>query len=151
MLYIMDTANLDKIRHCVEFYPIDGVTTNPSIISKEHSDFPKLIKEIRSIIGEDRMFHIQVTGDTYEEIVKEATELRDYVGGNLYIKVPISKEGLKATSKLKEMGMKVTETAIFTPQQALIAAKAGADFVAPYVNRLDNIVSDGVNVVGRHR
>ena len=148
MLYIMDTANLDKIRHCVEFYPIDGVTTNPSIISKEHSDFPKLIKEIRSIIGEDRMFHIQVTGDTYEEIVKEATELRDYVGGNLYIKVPISKEGLKATSKLKEMGMKVTETAIFTPQQALIAAKAGADFVAPYVNRLDNIVSDGVNVVG---
>lgn len=148
MLYIMDTANLEKIRHCVEFYPIDGVTTNPSIISKEHSDFPKLIKSIRQIIGDERMFHIQVTGDTCEEIIKEATSLNDFVGGNLYIKIPISKEGLKATSELKKRGMKVTETAIFTQQQALIAAKAGADFVAPYVNRLDNIVSDGVNVVG---
>lgn len=148
MLYIMDTANLEKIRNCVEFYPIDGVTTNPSIISKEHSDFPKLIKEIRSIIGNDRMFHIQVTGDSYEDIVKEATALNEFVGGNLYIKVPISKEGLKATTELKRRGMKVTETAIFTQQQALIAAKAGADFVAPYVNRLDNIVSDGVTVVG---
>ena len=148
MLYIMDTANLEKIRHCVEFYPIDGVTTNPSIISKEHSDFPKLIKQIREIIGKDRMFHIQVTGDTCDEIVKEATALNDFVGGNLYIKVPISKEGLKATSELKRRGMKVTETAIFTQQQALIAAKAGANFIAPYVNRLDNIVSDGVSVVG---
>lgn len=80
MLYIMDTANLDKIRHCVKYYPIDGVTTNPSIISKEHSDFPKLIKEIRSIIGEERMFHIQVTGDSYEEIVREATDLPGLCG-----------------------------------------------------------------------
>ncbi len=143
----MDTANLEKIRNCVEYYPIDGVTTNPSIISKEHSDFPKLIKQIREIIGRDRMFHIQVTGDTYDEIIREATDLNEYVGGNLYVKVPISKEGLKATSELKRRGMKVTETAIFTQQQALIAAKAGADFVAPYVNRLDNIVSDGVTVV----
>ena len=87
----MDTANLEKIRNCVEYYPIDGVTTNPSIISKEHSDFPKLIKQIREIIGRDRMFHIQVTGDTYDEIIREATDLNEYVGGNLYIKVPISK------------------------------------------------------------
>ena len=147
MYYIIDTANLDQIRHCVEFNPIDGVTTNPSIISREQSDFPTLIKSIRNIIGPDRMFHIQVTGETCDDIVKEALALNDFIGGNLYIKIPISMEGLKATALLHKMGMKITETAIFTQQQALIAAKAGADFVAPYVNRLDNIVSDGVSVV----
>lgn len=147
MMYIIDTANLDSIRHCVEFYPVDGVTTNPTIISRENADFPKLIKDIRSIIGADRQFHIQVTGATCADIVREALAIRDFIGGNLYIKVPISAEGLKATVELKKLGLKVTETAIFTQQQALIAAKAGADFVAPYVNRLDNIVSDGVNVV----
>lgn len=148
MMYIIDTANLESIRHCVEYYPVDGVTTNPTIISRENADFPKLIKEIRNIIGEDRQFHIQVTGSTCNDIIREALAIRDFIGGNLYIKVPISAEGLKATVELKKLGLKVTETAIFTQQQALIAAKAGADFVAPYVNRLDNIVSDGVNVVG---
>ncbi len=147
MIYILDTADTKKIARCCEFYPIDGVTTNPTIISKEHEDFGKLIKEIRRIIGSDKMLHIQITASTCAEIIKEAEAIRDYVGGNLYIKIPISAEGLKATARLKKMGMKVTETAIFTQQQALIAARAGADFVAPYVNRLDNIVSDGVNVV----
>ncbi len=148
MMYIIDTANLDSIRHCVEYYPVDGVTTNPTIISRENADFPKLIKDIRGIIGADRQFHIQVTGSTSRDIIREALAIRDFIGGNLYVKVPISAEGLKATVELKKLGLKVTETAIFTQQQALIAAKAGADFVAPYVNRLDNIVSDGVNVVG---
>ena len=148
MMYIIDTANLDSIRHCVEYYPVDGVTTNPTIISRENADFPKLIKDIRSIIGADRQFHIQVTGSTSRDIIREALAIRDFIGGNLYIKVPISAEGLRATVELKKLGLKVTETAIFTQQQALIAAKAGADFVAPYVNRLDNVVSDGVNVVG---
>ncbi len=147
MLYILDTANIEKIRHCCEYFPIDGVTTNPTIISKENTDFAQLILDIRKTIGMDRMLHIQTTARKSEDIVKEAMELRDFVGGNLYIKVPISEEGLKATRRLKQIGIKVTETAIFTQQQALVAAKAGADFVAPYVNRLDNIVSDGVNVV----
>lgn len=148
MQYIVDSAHLDDIRHCVEYYPLDGVTTNPTIISKEKSDFVHLIKEIRSIIGADRMFHIQTTADTCENIVREAVALMETVGGDFYIKVPISAEGLKATRMLSRMGIKVTETAIFTPQQALIAAKAGASYIAPYVNRLDNIVSDGTHVVG---
>lgn len=147
MLYIIDTANLENIRHLTEFYPVDGVTTNPTIISREHTDFLKLIREIRGIIGEDRMFHIQVTGKTAAEMIREAHELQEFVGGNLYVKIPICEEGLKATMQLRKEGVKVTVTAIFTQQQALIAAKAGAEFVAPYVNRLDNIVSDGVNVV----
>ena len=122
MNYLIDTANLENIRHCNEFYPISGVTTNPTLISKENTDFISLIKEIRNIIGPAKALHC--------------------------IKIPICEEGLKATMMLKEMGIKVTMTAIFTPAQALMAAKAGASYVAPYVNRLDNIIEDGVNVVG---
>ena len=147
MMYIIDTANLEQIRKCIEYYPVAGVTTNPTIISREHTDFIKLIKEIREIIGPERMLHIQATSVKAEDIVTEAQLLRDAVGGEFYVKVPISPQGLKATTMLKKSGFKVTETAIFTQQQALIAALAGADFVAPYVNRLDNIVSDGVQVV----
>lgn len=148
MLYIIDSAHIEEIRKCVEFYPIDGVTTNPTIISKENTDFVELIQSIRRVIGPEKMFHIQTTASTADAIIREAIALQEVVGGNFYIKVPISPEGLKATMRLSQMGIKVTETAIFTQQQALIAAKAGASFVAPYVNRLDNIVSDGVHVAG---
>ena len=147
MQYIIDSAHLEEIRKCVEFYPVDGVTTNPTIISREKSDFIPLVKEIRSIIGPDRMLHIQTTAATADSIVKEACALQELVGGDFYLKIPISPEGLKATRILSQMGIKVTETAIFTQQQALIAAKCGASYVAPYVNRLDNIVSDGVHGV----
>lgn len=148
MLYIIDTAHVDEIKRCAEFYPIAGVTTNPTIISKEHTDFGPLVKTIRDIIGPDKMLHIQTTSSKTEDIVKEAEELKDFVGGDFYLKIPVSPEGLKATMLLKKKGIKVTMTAIFTQQQALISALAGADFVAPYVNRLDNIVSDGVHVSG---
>ncbi len=148
MLYIIDSAHIEEIRRCVEYYPVDGVTTNPTIISKEKSDFVELVKTIRSIIGPDRMLHIQTTAAQCDDIVKEAVALQELVGGDFYIKIPVSPEGLKATRILSQKGIKVTETAIFTQQQAMIAAKAGASFVAPYVNRLDNIVSDGVHVVG---
>ena len=148
MMYIIDSANLEQIRECVEYYPVAGVTTNPTIISREKTDFISLIKSIREIIGPDRMLHIQATSHNAEGIIKEAVSLQGIVGGDFYIKIPVNPEGLKATMALKKMGIKVTETAIFTQQQAMLAAIAGADFVAPYVNRLDNIVSDGVHVVG---
>ena len=147
MLYIIDSAHIELIKKCAEFYPIDGVTTNPTIISKEKTDFIKLIKEIRAIIGPDKMFHVQTTSVSCDDIVTEGLKLKDMLGDNFYLKIPVSPEGLKATMKLKEQGVGVTMTAIFTQQQALISAKAGADFVAPYINRLDNIVSDGVHVV----
>lgn len=148
MLYIIDTANLEAIKRCVEFYPIAGVTTNPTIISKEHTDFVSLVRQIRDIIGPDKMLHIQTTATDHKDIVSEAKALRALVGGEFYIKIPVSAEGLKATMELKKEGIGVTMTAIFTQQQALVAAVAGADFVAPYVNRLDNILSDGATVVG---
>lgn len=147
MKYLIDSGNLDMIRHAVEFYPVDGVTTNPSLVAKEKKDFVELIDAIRGIIGEGRMLHVQTTAKKAEGIVMEAERLKDRLGDNFYVKIPIGEEGLKATAMLKKKGIGVTMTAIFTPQQALIAAKAGADFVAPYVNRLDNITADGVQVV----
>lgn len=147
MLYILDTADLTAIKHCNEFYPLAGVTTNPSIIAKENCDFWNLVKEIRSVIGEDKMLHVQTTQKKAEKIVEEAKLLQKELEGKLYIKIPINEEGLKATMELKKLGIGVLMTAIFTPAQALMAAMAGADFVAPYVNRIDNILGDGTEVV----
>lgn len=148
MQYYIDSANLEAIRRIAEYYPLTGVTTNPTIIAREQTDFLPLIRSIREIIGPTRVFHVQTTADTAEGILKEAYLLRNAVGGNFCIKVPISQEGIKATMMLEKEEINVTVTGIFTQQQALIAAEAGADYVAPYVNRLDNIVSDGVSVVG---
>jgi len=147
LLYFIDSANLNAIKKCCEFYPVAGVTTNPTIVARENTDFKKLIFSIRDIIGDNRMLHVQTTSDNSADIVNEAKILKDLVGDNFYIKIPISPEGLKATMLCKDLGINVTMTAIFTQQQALMAACSGADFVAPYVNRLDNIVSDGVLVV----
>ncbi len=147
MLYILDTADIEAIRHCNEFYPLAGVTTNPSIIAKANTDFWALVKEIRSIIGEDKMLHVQTTQTEASKIVEEAKLLKKELGGDFYVKIPIGEEGLKATMELKKLGIGVTMTAIFTPAQALISAMAGASFVAPYVNRLDNIIGDGTEVV----
>lgn len=147
MLYILDTADVEAIKHCNEFYPLAGVTTNPSIIAKENTDFWKKVEEIRAIIGKDKMLHVQTTQKKAEKIVEEAKILKERLEGNFYVKIPIGEEGIKATMELKKLGIGVTMTAIFTPAQALISAMAGASFVAPYVNRLDNIIGDGADVV----
>lgn len=149
MEYILDTADIAAIRHCNEFYPVSGVTTNPSIIAKEKKDFWEIVKEIRSIIGPDKLFFAQTVQKTADKIVEEAKLMNEKSGGEFCVKIPIGEEGLKATMELKKLGIKVLMTAIFTPTQALIAAKAGADYVAPYVNRLDNITGDGCEVVAQ--
>ena len=120
MLYLIDTANLDAIKKCCEYYPVAGVTTNPTIISKEKSDFKNLIYSIREIIGDNKMLHVQATATEAEEILKEAYAIREVAGNNFYLKIPITKEGLKATAMCKDKGFGVTMTAIFTQQQALI-------------------------------
>ena len=147
MEYILDTANLEAIKHCNEFYPLAGVTTNPSIIAKENRDFWEIVKDIRNIIGPDKLFFAQTVQTEASKIVEEACLMNEKSGGDFCVKIPICEEGLKATMELKKRGVKVLMTAIFTPAQALIAAKAGADYVAPYVNRLDNIIADGCAVV----
>ena len=141
MLFMVDSADLNGIRKCAEFFPIAGVTTNPTIVSSAKTDFKKLLLEIREIIGDDKMLHVQVTSGDAEDMVREAEMLRDFVGGEFYVKIPITEQGLKAIQMCKAEGIGVTTTAIFTQQQALMAARAGADFVAPYVNRMDNLLS----------
>ena len=147
MKYLIDDANLEAIKRLNEFFPITGVTTNPNIIAAEEENIITRLKKIREIIGEEKELHAQVLSSSYAEIITEASWLRDAVKGNFFVKVPVSGEGLKAMSELKRQGYNVTATAIFTPQQALLSAKAGADYLAPYVNRLDNFSADGVSVV----
>ncbi len=147
MVYIIDTADLAAIKHINEFYPVDGVTTNPSIIAKENTDFIARLRAIREIIGEDKILCAQTLQTDADLIVEEGKKLQEAIGGNFYLKIPIGEAGLKATMALKKLGIGVLMTAIFTPSQALMAAKAGADFVAPYVNRIDNACGDGVGVV----
>ena len=147
MLFILDTADLETIRYCNEYYPIAGVTTNPAIIALEKSDFWSLIKEIRSVIGEEKMLFVQTVQSKADKMVEEAKLLRRELGENFYVKIPANEEGIKATAELKKLGIKVTVTAIFTPMQALMAARAGASYVAPYVNKTDNVFGDGTEVV----
>lgn len=147
MLYLLDTANVKEIKRLCDIYPIDGVTTNPTLVSKEKMDFRQLFTQLKEILGPDKMIHVQTLGKSAEDILKEGEVLNKFLGENLYVKIPVSPCGIKAIQILSQKGIKTTATAVFTPQQALIAARAGADFVAPYVNRLDNIIGDGVEVV----
>lgn len=146
MELILDTANIEDIKDLHTHLCLDGVTTNPSIISKEGKDFENIIKEIDEIVGKDTPIHAQVISTKFEDMMEEAlyiSKLRE----NMYVKIPVTKEGLRAIKELKKQNIKITATAIFTAHQGFLAAKAGADYVAPYVNRIDNISGDGVNVV----
>ena len=146
MELILDTGNIKEIEDLYLHLPIDGVTTNPSIVSKEGKPLDQLIKEIDSIIDEDTAIHAQVLSKDYEGIIEEAKYISS-LRNNIYVKIPVTKEGLRAIRDLKKQGLKITATAIFTAHQGFLAAKAGADYVAPYVNRIDNISGDGVGVV----
>jgi fructose-6-phosphate aldolase 2 len=147
MKIVIDSANVDTIKKLIDYYPIDGVTTNPSIIVKEKRPFLPLLKEIRSIIGDERMLHVQVLSSTATEMVEEAINNREQLGGNYYTKIPVTREGIKAIKELKLKGIKVLATTIYTPMQAIVAAKAGANYVAPYVNRIENLSGNGIQVV----
>ncbi|MBO6000748.1 MAG: fructose-6-phosphate aldolase [Spirochaetales bacterium] len=143
MELLLDTANLKSIRDAVSTYPISGLTTNPSIISKENrSDFFGLIREIRDILGKERTLHVQVTRTDCEGILKEAEAIRKHVDEDVYIKTPVSKEGLKAIGIMAREGFNVTATAIYTTIQGELAAMAGAKYLALYYNRMLNLDID---------
>ncbi|GAL19083.1 transaldolase [Vibrio maritimus] len=145
MIYMLDTANLDAIKKAVDLYPIVGVTTNPTIIAKENRPLRDIILDIREIIGPDRMLHAQVVSDNADVMLEEAKALRK-LDSEIIVKVPVTPQGIKAMKLISAEGIRITATAILTPQQALMAAMAGAEFLAPYVNRLDNICGDGTQV-----
>lgn len=143
MEFLLDTANIEQIRELIDFLPISGVTTNPSIVKKESpKDFFKHMREIREIIGKDRTLHIQVIGTTYDEIIKEAKKITNEIDKEVYIKVPTDFEGVKAIKYLKENGYNITATAIYETLQSYMALEVEADYIAPYVNRMENLGTD---------
>lgn len=144
MKFFIDTANVDHIREANSWGVIDGVTTNPSLIAKEGRDFKETIIEICSIV--DGPISAEVVSLEAEGMIKEAVELSK-IHKNVNIKIPMTTEGLKATKKLKEKGIKTNVTLVFSPTQALLAAKAGATFVSPFIGRLDDISQVGMIVI----
>ena len=144
MQFFIDTANLDEIREAKEYGLIDGVTTNPTLFSRESGDWRKTAEAICKEV--DGPVSLEVIGLTASEMIKEALELVKF-GPNVVVKVPMIKEGVKAVRALTDMNIETNVTLIFSPLQALLAAKAGATYVSPFVGRLDGIAHDGMQLV----
>lgn len=145
MLFFLDTANLDEINAAIEYGIIDGVTTNPSLLAKESPrDWKIHAKEICKIV--DGPVSLEVIATMADKMVKEARELVK-LGPNVVIKIPMTDEGLKAVGILEENNIPTNVTLVFSSMQALLAAKAGASYVSPFVGRLDDIGTDGMAVV----
>lgn len=147
MKLLIDDADTKKIRKIWAYYPCDGVTTNPSILAKAGRNPYEVLAEIRSILGEGPELHAQVISSRAEDMYREGLEMSRRAGDNFYVKVPATTEGLRAVKLLTQTGVHVTATAVYTPMQAFLAAKAGASYTAPYVNRIDNLGANGVETV----
>lgn len=144
MKFLIDDADIERIKVLYNYYPIDGVTTNPSILAKYGKPPYEALLAIREFIGNKAELHAQVISTTAEDMVLEGRKIERILGNNTYIKIPTIPEGLKAMQILRGEGYHVTATGIYTPMQAYLAAKAGAEYAAPYVNRIDNLGADGV-------
>lgn len=144
MKFFIDTANLQEIRKANELGLLDGVTTNPTLVAREGGDFEELIKEICKIV--DGPVSAEVISVEAEGMVKEARQLAK-LADNIVVKIPMIYEGIKATKILSKEDISTNVTLVFSPLQALIAAKAGATFVSPFIGRLDDISSVGMGIV----
>lgn len=141
----LDTANLEEIKKWSEIFPIDGITTNPTLLAKSGEKAAQVIEEIYKIIGDDKKVHAQTLAKDFDGIIKEA-DMLSKLHDNLFVKIPVTLEGFRAIRKLSSRGMNITATAIATAHQGFLAAKAGVKYVAPYINRIDNLSSDGFKV-----
>jgi len=144
MKFFIDTANIDEIKEANSMGMVDGVTTNPSLIAKEGRDFEEIIKDICEIV--DGPISAEVISLETEGMIKEARHLSK-IHKNIVVKIPMTVDGLKATRVLHDEGIKTNVTLIFSPLQALMAAKAGATFASPFVGRLDDISHEGLLLV----
>ncbi len=144
MKIFIDTANIDEIREAAAMGLLDGVTTNPSLVAKEGKDFRALLDEILQIV--DGPVSAEVIATDYEGIVKEGRELAA-IHKNIVVKVPLIPEGIKAVNTFSKEGIKTNVTLCFSPSQALLAAKAGATYISPFVGRLDDISHDGMELI----
>ncbi len=144
MKFFIDTANIEEIKNAWELGVIDGVTTNPSLISKEKKEPVALFREICAIV--DGPISAEVIGTRADDMIKEAEELAK-IHENIVIKIPMIEDGLRAVKRLTAAGIRTNVTLIFSPSQALLAAKAGATYVSPFVGRLDDISHNGMDIV----
>jgi len=148
MEYLLDTAHLESIEKYLQYFPVSGVTSNPTIVKKEGKiDFFSHMNTIRKMIGKSRSLHIQVSAKDHEGMMKDADAILNRVDADVYIKVPVTMEGLKTIQALKSRGVRVTGTAVYTKTQGLIAMEAGADYLAPYFNRIENNDGDPEEVI----
>ena len=144
MKFFIDTANLDEIKEAHSMGMVDGVTTNPSLIAKEGRDFEEIIRDICAIV--DGPISAEVISIDADGMLKEARLLAK-IHENIVVKIPMTVDGLKATRSLAEEGVKTNVTLVFSPLQALMAAKAGATFVSPFIGRLDDLSQEGLLLV----
>ncbi|MDO5724676.1 MAG: fructose-6-phosphate aldolase [Tissierellia bacterium] len=144
MKLFIDTANIDEIKEINAWGVLEGVTTNPSLIAKENRDFKQVVEEITNIV--DGPISAEVISENAEGMLEEARDLAK-IHKNIIIKIPMTDEGLKAVSKLSKEGIKTNVTLVFSSTQALLAAKAGATYVSPFVGRLDDISFRGSNLI----
>jgi len=144
MKFFIDTANIDEIKEGISLGMVDGVTTNPTLVAKEKKGFDEIIKDILAIV--DGPVSLEAVSLDAAGIFKEGKKLAK-LGSNVVVKVPLTTEGLKATRRLAAEGIRVNQTLIFSPLQALMAAKAGAAYVSPFVGRLDDVSHDGLELV----
>jgi transaldolase len=145
MKFFIDTANPGEIKKAYEMGVINGVTTNPTLISKENKDFESLIKEICEII-QGLPISLEVLSLNSEGMIEEAQKLSE-IGQNIVVKIPMTGEGLKAIKVLVSEGIKTNTTLVFSPTQALLAAKAGTTYVSPFIGRLDDISQTGMDLI----
>ena len=144
---LKDSADIKKAREIEKYYTIAGITTNPTILSKIEGSLEDKLKELKEFTYGKYEVHIQTTESEVEKIVEEAKKLRDYFGESFYIKIPVTKAGLEAMKLCSKENIRVTATAILTAMQALAAAKNGANYVAPYVNRMENVGQDAKEAI----
>ena len=144
MKFFLDTANVDEIKRINELGLVDGVTTNPTIIAKEGRDFEEVIKEICSLV--DGPVSAEVTGSQAEEMIAEAEVLAKWAR-NVVVKIPMTEQGLKAVNTLSKKGIKTNVTLVFTVAQGLMAAKAGATYISPFLGGLDDIGTDSMALI----
>jgi transaldolase len=144
MKFFLDTANLAEIKEIAGWGILDGVTTNPSLVSKENVRFDDLIKEICRIVPGP--VSVESVSTKAEDIIKEGQELAK-LASNVVVKIPIGIEGLKATRALSQEGVEINTTLVFSPSQALLAAKAGSRYVSPFIGRLDDISQEGMQLI----
>ena len=144
MKFFLDTANVDQIKRINDLGLCDGVTTNPSIIKKEGRDFKEVVTEIASIV--DGPISAEVTSYDYESMVEEALDISKWAD-NIVVKIPMTEDGLKAINTLSKKGIKTNCTLIFSVSQGLMAAKAGATYISPFVGRIDDMGEDGGELI----